>query len=900
MKITFLVLNLDAGGGTERSVVTQANALAALGQDVTILSALQVSDSPHYAVDPAVSIRRLVDLRDPEAPRTEDDAVDAGLARSTGERGSLLVPDRWDAQFSALTDAMYEHALPELDSDVVVSVTPGLLAIAVQLLPSHVAVVHQEHRSSSDRTSGLEPLLTFAPRADVVALLTRSARDWLLDTLGPVAPDTVVVPNPLPQGFKPRATLESRLIVAAGRFVAEKQLTKLVEAFGEISDRVPGWRLRILGSGPQRLDLIRLVRRLGLWDRVELPGQSADMPSEWAAASISALPSRSEGLPLVVQEAMAAGVPVIAFDHPSGSRAVIRHEVNGLLVGPGALSGLATALLRLATDDALRHRLGESAIESSQQYAAETIARRWLSIFEGAVGRRARDPRRIHQRVTELAGVPSTVADRPAAATDLTPGEARAMAVTWAVQCAERAARRWFAVPAHGDEPTTVVVPMAARSAYLAELGGPGAPAWLSLVDSAGHGWPERRGRIAELAADLAPERTGRVSLEPWPMLDDGWPGVLSSGCRIDVEFWEEAPDGGLISAGPNAYANRLPADFETVESEIEGVRARTLPLMAQPTVRDCTFPIDAVYTWVDGDDPEWNAAREARLAEATGAALERTSSGRARFVSRDELRYSLRSVHLFAPWVRTIHLVTAGQVPAWLADHPRINVVHHREILPPEALPTFNSHAIESSIHKIPGLAEHFVYLNDDFLIGRPQPPQRFFDPSGHTAVFFSNHNLGIEGDPDAAPWLKAAWNNRRLLRETFGVVSTHSLAHAPYAHRRSVLEEIEARFPEEIGRTARSPFRAGDNVSLLSSFAQHYGLVTGTAVVGDASNSYVDISANDVVRKLRRLKDREQDFICLGDHHDHALPPATLQEVLDEFFTFYLPVRAPWERPD
>jgi glycosyltransferase involved in cell wall biosynthesis len=900
MKITFLLFNLDGGGGTERSVVTQANALATLGHDVTILSALRTSETPHYWVDPAVSIRRLVDLHDPEGPRTEGDVVDEDLARTLHERPSLLVPDRWDAQFSALTDVMYEQALPDLDSDVVVSVTPGLLAAAVQLLPGRVAVVHQEHRSSSDRTSGLEPLLTFAPRADVVALLTRSARDWLTETLGAVAPETVVVPNPLPQGFKPRATLETRLIVAAGRFVAEKQLTKLVEAFGEIAEQIPDWRLRILGSGPQRLDVIRLIRRLGLWDRVELPGQSADMPSEWAAASISALPSRSEGLPLVVQEAMAAGVPVIAFDNPSGSRAVIRHEVNGLLVGPDALSGLSTALLRLATDDALRHRLGEGALASAREYVAETIAHRWVTIFEGAVARRARDPRRLRQRVTELAARPVPRADHPTAATDLSPADARTLAVAWAVQCAERVSRSWFAVPAHGDDPVTVVVPMAARSEYLAELGGPGAPERLSLVDTAGHGWPERRGRIPDLAADLAPVRTGRVSLEPWPMLDDQWPGMLSSGCRVDVEFWESAPNGDLVSAGLNAYANRVPADVETVPAEIEGVPVRTLPLLARPTVRDCTFPIDAVYTWVDGDDPAWNAAREARLAEATGVALSRTSSGRARFVSRDELRYSLRSVHLFTPWIRTIHLVTAGQVPPWLVDHPRINLVDHRDILPADALPTFNSHAIESSLHKIPGLAEHFIYLNDDFLIGRPQQPQRFFDPAGHPAVFFSSHNIGLEGEDGAAPWLQAAWNNRRLLRETFGVVSTHSLAHAPYAHRRSVLEEIEARFPEEISRTARSPFRAGDNISLLSSFAQHYGLVTGAAVVGSADNAYVDISANDVIRRLRRLKPREQDFICLGDHHDHALRPSALQEVLDDFFTFYLPVPAPWEKTD
>ena len=104
---------------------------------------------------------------------------------------------------------------------------------------------------------------------------------------------------------------------------------------------------------------------------------------------------------------------------------------------------------------------------------------------------------------------------------------------------------------------------------------------------------------------------------------------------------------------------------------EIDGVAVRTLPLMAAPTVNECRFPVDVVYTWVDGDDPEWDAAREARISGMEGTAQTREASGRARFISRDELRYSLRSVHLFAPWVRNIYVVTSGQVPAWLDARP-------------------------------------------------------------------------------------------------------------------------------------------------------------------------------------------------------------------------------------
>jgi hypothetical protein len=83
-----------------------------------------------------------------------------------------------------------------------------------------------------------------------------------------------------------------------------------------------------------------------------------------------------------------------------------------------------------------------------------------------------------------------------------------------------------------------------------------------------------------------------------------------------------------------------------------------------------------------------------------------------------------------------------------------------------------------------------------------------------------------------------------------------------------------------------------------MLSSFAQHYGLATGSAVVGAAEAAFVNLSSSEVAYKLRQLLLREQDFICLGDHHEHALKPEVLQQLLHEFLEEYLPLPAPWER--
>ncbi len=895
MRIAYLLVDVEATDEATRSVLTQAAALAE-DHEVQVVSLLRTAD-PTDRPPTAVPLRHLVDVRDARRPVVPGSVADAPTAAAWHVKQSALVRPGWDRKFTALTDAALEATLPDLDVDVVVSTSPGLLAAAVELLPDPVVVVHQDHRPSTGRTP--EGLLHHAPAADVVAVPTPAYAAWLADSLGEVAPPTVVVPDPLPLGFAPRSRLDRPLILAVARLVPDKQLPKLVSAFAEIADRIPDWRLRIVGEGPQRVDLVRQVRKWNLWDRVEIVPAVPDLRAEWAKASVAAVSSRSEGFPLGALEAMAAGVPVVSFDAASGPRELVEHEVNGLLVGPESVSGLAAALLRVATDSELRHRLGEGAHRTSRPYAARALAERWVGVFADARAQRAGRGRLTARAAARTPRPPTD----PAATVDvaqLTPAQARHDALAWSVRAARSATDgvtgTWLVMPAHERESSVLVLPMEARAGFLEAVAAPGAPAHLCLREPETHGWPERRGTLAGLGAELRRGRTPVVCVEPWPV------GVLASGCSVEVEFWERTPDGDLTSPRRNPYADLVPAGTPTIDLEVDGVLVPTLPLMAEPTVGECRFPVDVVYTWVDGSDPEWNAAREQRLAGITGSSLTtaqtRESSGQARYLDRDELRSSLRSLHLFAPWVRRIHLVTAGQVPPWLdVDHPQIHLVDHRDILPADGLPTFNSHAIETALHTIEGLSEQFLYFNDDFFLARPVRPEAFFSPAGHNAVFFSPTTIGLSDVPDAPPFLKAAWNNRALLQERFGTAITHNLAHAPYAHRVSVIEAVHEAFPEALAATARSPFRDDTDVATLSSLAQHHGLLTGASYVAEADLAYVNLANADVDRQLDEALARDQDFICLGDHHDHALRSGVLDGLLADFYAAYFPVAAPWE---
>ena len=139
---------------------------------------------------------------------------------------------------------------------------------------------------------------------------------------------------------------------------------------------------------------------------------------------------------------------------------------------------------------------------------------------------------------------------------------------------------------------------------------------------------------------------------------------------------------------------------------------------------------IDLVYLWVDGSDPEWQARRSA----FTGKGLDNTEANcKGRYSDNGELRYNLRAVEKYAPWIRRIFIVTDDQTPDWLdTSNPRVVMVRQRDILPEISQPCFNSSLIEHFLYKIPELSEHFLYANDDTFINKPVTPEMFFAPDG------------------------------------------------------------------------------------------------------------------------------------------------------------------------
>jgi hypothetical protein len=186
---------------------------------------------------------------------------------------------------------------------------------------------------------------------------------------------------------------------------------------------------------------------------------------------------------------------------------------------------------------------------------------------------------------------------------------------------------------------------------------------------------------------------------------------------------------------------------------------------------------IDFVITWVDMEDPKWKAEFSKYSGKKDN---EKNGVSEARFRDYGFLKYWFRGVEKFAPWVRKIHFVTSGQKPEWLDENnPKINLVNHKDYIPAEFLPTYNSVVIERYLHKIPDLAEHFVYFNDDFYIINNISTERFFKNGVPCDIAVFQYN------PSWSQWYKRIKNNLKIINKHFDKKEVMARDHDKWFHK-------------------------------------------------------------------------------------------------------------------
>jgi hypothetical protein len=368
----------------------------------------------------------------------------------------------------------------------------------------------------------------------------------------------------------------------------------------------------------------------------------------------------------------------------------------------------------------------------------------------------------------------------------------------------------------------------------------------------------------------------------------------------VELQFWVFDGQHAICPIENSLTRKTLPlSEIEYTTAELHGRTWPTIAGMFAPHASDVTFDIDMVFSWVDGNDPEFRARRAAAMADHV---VGEGDAADARIRQIDELKYALRSVHAFAPWVRRIFIATDSPVPEWLAPHPKVTIVraedHFTDL---SALPVYNSHAVETQLHHIPDLAEHFLYSNDDMFFGRTLSPTKFFSPGGVTKFIEAGTRIGLgPNHPERSGFENAARVNRQLLWERFGKIITRHLEHTAAPLRKSVLVELEREFSQDFARTQASRFRASTDISVTNSLYHYYALMSGRAVQNESAKvCYVDTTLRSGLAKLPGLlKKRKFDFFCLNDGSFPEVAATERERLVGEFLENYFPVPAPWER--
>ena len=210
----------------------------------------------------------------------------------------------------------------------------------------------------------------------VVVLNENAVKEW------PELRNVSMIPDPLPLKIEDKSTLQSKRIVTIGRYSYEKGYDYLLRVWAIVEKKCPDWQLNVYAMGDPT-PYVKLMDELSIDPRrCHLNSSLVDVESEYLRSSILVQPSRTEGFGLVLVEAMACGLPVVAFDCENGPRSLITDGEDGFLIPAFDVELFADRLIKLMNDEILRTKMGEKGLQKSQQYHIDKIASQWVRLFE--------------------------------------------------------------------------------------------------------------------------------------------------------------------------------------------------------------------------------------------------------------------------------------------------------------------------------------------------------------------------------------------------------------------------------------------------------------------------------------------------------------------------------------
>ncbi len=306
---------------------------------------------------------------------------------------------------------------------------------------------------------------------------------------------------------------------------------------------------------------------------------------------------------------------------------------------------------------------------------------------------------------------------------------------------------------------------------------------------------------------------------------------------------------------------------------------------------------IDLVYTWVDGNDTKWQEEKSKWEQELN---FPDSALNKCRYIDNEELRYSLRSVYYNAPWINKIYIITNGQIPKWLdISHPKIQIINHSEIMPYEALPTFNSEAIETCLANIDGLSEYFIYANDDFFVYKQVAEDFFFNSKGEPILRLVPQNWKERN------YIKNLYcyninYSIKLVANKFGKEYHYEICHNIMPYRKSYFLACRECFKEYFEKTTFAKFRQKDSVQRIIIDLYTLAIGRGELKTSKMRSKYFKIETayiglSDRKKMKKRLKINSPTLFCINDNENAInMNRKNLAGFLESMF----PKPAPWEK--
>lgn len=352
-------------GGTQRVVSIMANTWAAKGWEVTILSLDEQGQQPFYPLDERVRWTCLGNEK---------------------EAGNAL-RGFWSNLKRILR---LRTALKQLRPHILVSflISANVLAVVASLglgIPVVVSERSDPHKQVVRRTWSVMRRLTY-PLARHLVVLSEHYLPFYVPIMGQrisaIANPALVPPARSEVGINLPA---DRVVLSVGRLSPEKGFDLLIQAFSRLCQHFPQWHLLILGEGDLRSALQRQAAELGIADRVHLPGRVTNVYDYMSQADLYVLSSRLEGFGIVLCEAMACGMPVVAFEASVQTAEIVRDGVDGILVPAENVVLLEKGMAQMMADEALRRRCGENARSVTQRFSMELIQSQWEQVIQAYV-----------------------------------------------------------------------------------------------------------------------------------------------------------------------------------------------------------------------------------------------------------------------------------------------------------------------------------------------------------------------------------------------------------------------------------------------------------------------------------------------------------------------------------